>query len=167
MKISVFLYILLFSFNLLAHEYHVSHTTLFYNSNTKSIEITIKVAIEDLELSILENESKKIDLEDVSESKQINKLISNYFNRHFKIFFDNILYEYSWVGKEFSDDFHDIYLYFEIRDFIHHEQEISLNNSIFNTISLNQKNIVLIDFNKNKHNLIFTNDHKNQSVYLN
>ena len=167
MKISVFLYILLFTFNLLAHEYHVSHTTLFYNSNTKSIEITIKVAIEDLELSILENESKKIDLEDISESKQINKLISNYFNRHFKIFFDNILYEYNWVGKEFSDDFHDIYLYFEIRDFTHQEQEISLNNSIFNTISLNQKNIVLIDFNKNKHNLIFTNDHKNQSVYLN
>jgi len=167
MKISVFLYILLFSFNSLAHEYHVSHTTLFYNSNTKSIEITIKVAIEDLELAILENESKKIEIENVSESKRINKLISNYFNNHFKIFFDNILYEYNWVGKEFSDDFHDIYLYFEISDYKYQEQEMSLNNSIFNTISINQKNIVLIDFNKNKHNLIFTNDHKNQSIYLN
>ena len=167
MRISVFLYILFFSFNLLAHEYHVSHTTLFYNSNTKSIEITIKVAIEDLELAILENESKKIEIENVSESKRINKLISNYFNNHFKIFFDNILCEYNWVGKEFSDDFHDIYLYFEISDYKYQEQEISLNNSIFNTISIDQKNIVLIDFNKNKHNLIFTNDHKTQSIYLN
>ena len=34
------------------HDYHISHTTLYYNSNLNSIEITIKVSIEDIEKSL-------------------------------------------------------------------------------------------------------------------
>ena len=36
------------------HDFHVTHTTFHYNDQSKSMEITIKVAIEDLEKSIKE-----------------------------------------------------------------------------------------------------------------
>ena len=35
------------------HEFHITHTTFHYNDESQSLEITIKVAIEDLEKSIL------------------------------------------------------------------------------------------------------------------
>ena len=34
------------------HDFHVSHTTLHYNTRQKSIEITVRVAIEDLEKTL-------------------------------------------------------------------------------------------------------------------
>ena len=159
---------MLFYFNLFAHDYHVSHTTLFYNSSSNSIEITIKVAIEDLELAILERESQKLEIETVNESKISNKLISNYFNKHFNIMFNDIIYDYQWVGKEVSNNLHDVYLYFEIVDFHQNEELILLNlkNSIFMDISFDQKNIVLINIEKNHHNLIFTRNLKIKNIYL-
>jgi len=168
MKISILIFTMLFNFNLFAHDYHVSHTTLFYNSSSNSIEITIKVAIEDLEIAILERESQKLEIETVNESKISNKLISNYFNKHFNIMFNDVIYDYQWVGKEVSNNLHDVYLYFEIVDFHQNEESILLNlkNSIFMDISFGQKNIVLINIEKNHHNLIFTRDLKSQSIYL-
>ena len=168
MKISILIFTTLFYFNLFAHDYHVSHTTLFYNSSSSSIEITIKVAIEDLELAILEQESKKLEIGTINESEISGKLISNYFNKHFNIMFNDIIYDYQWVGKEVGNNLHDVYLYFEIVDFHQNEESILLNlkNSVFMDISFDQKNIVLINIEKNHHNLIFTRDLKSQSIYL-
>jgi len=169
MKINVLIFSILFSFNLFAHDYHVSHTTVFYNTSSNSIEITIKVAIEDLELAMLEHEAKKLEIGTVNESVISNKLISNYVNKNFNIIFNDVIYEYRWVGKEISNNLHDVYLYFEIVNFNQNEKLILLNlkNSIFMDISFDQKNIVLIDIDESRHNLIFTRDLKNQSIYLN
>ena len=41
------------------HDFHVSHTTFHYNNKTKSMEITIRVALKDLEKSIENKYSKK------------------------------------------------------------------------------------------------------------
>ena len=43
------------------HDFHVTHTTFHYNNESKSMEITIKVAIEDLEKSIENKSTKKLD----------------------------------------------------------------------------------------------------------
>ena len=57
------------------HDFHVTPTTFHYNDQSKSMEITIKVAIEDLEKSIKNRYSKKLDcFEDNQE-----KIIGEYF----------------------------------------------------------------------------------------
>ena len=40
------------------HDFHVTHTTLYYNSDLQNMEITIKVAIEELEISLDNNKLK-------------------------------------------------------------------------------------------------------------
>ena len=61
------------------HDFHVTHTTFHYNDESKSMEITIKVAIEDLEKSIEQRYSKKLDgLLDTQEKKNIEKFIVKY-----------------------------------------------------------------------------------------
>ena len=37
---------------LFLHDFHVSHTTLHYNKSEESIEITVRVAINDLEKTL-------------------------------------------------------------------------------------------------------------------
>ena len=44
------------------HEFHVSHTTLRYNNDNQSIEITIKVAVEDLETALREKGAKDLNV---------------------------------------------------------------------------------------------------------
>ena len=96
------------------HDFHVTHTTLHYNNNLENMEITIKVAIEDLESSL---ENKELRIGTSKENKSTDEIIENYFKNHLNIYGDNNLINYHWVGKEISNNLHDIYVYFEIPNF--------------------------------------------------
>ena len=169
MKINIIIFTILFSFNLFAHDYHVTHTTLYYNTNTGEVEITIKVAIEDLERVLEERGVKKLKIGTIDENKKTDNLIINYFNNHLKIIFNDLPISYKWVGKEISHNLHDIYLYFEISNFYQNDESsfLKLENTIFVDMTLNQHNIVLIDFEDYQHNLIFTKDQQTQSIFIN
>ena len=45
------------------HDFHVTHTTIYYNADKEAIEITVNVAIEDLERSLEDKTAKKMILE--------------------------------------------------------------------------------------------------------
>ena len=96
------------------HDFHVTHTTLHYNSDLENMEITIKVAIEDLELSL---ENKELRIGTLNEIFFSEEIIKSYFKNHLKIYGNNKIIDYKWVGKEISDNLHDIYIYFEISNF--------------------------------------------------
>ena len=59
------------------HEFHVTHTTLYYNDDTKSVEITIKAAIEDLERSLDDVYSKKLKIGSKKEKKILKKYLQS------------------------------------------------------------------------------------------
>jgi len=96
------------------HDFHVTHTTLHYNSDLENLEITIKVAIEDLELSL---EKKQLKIGNLNEKESADEIIESYFKNHLSIYGDNKIINYKWVGKEISENLHDIYIYFEISNF--------------------------------------------------
>jgi len=147
------------------HDFHVTHTTLHYNSDLENIEITIKVAIQDLELS-LDNTELRIGA--LNEKKSSEGIIKNYFKNHLNIYGNNKIIEYKWVGKEVSDNLHDIYIYFEISNFNQYDKLKSLiiENTIFIETTHNQSNIVLIEFEDNDYNLTFTKDFNSQKIQL-
>ena len=76
--------------------------------------------------------------------------------------------DYKWVGKEISDNLHDIYIYFEISNFnqIAKIKSLMLENTIFIETTHNQSNIVLIEFEDNDYNLTFTKDLNRQKILL-
>ena len=152
------------------HEFHVTHTTFHYNDESKSMEITIKVAIEDLEKSIENRYSEKInDLLDTQEKKNIEKLIIEYFRNNLILSADKNKQEYQWVGKESSNNLHDIYLYFEIPNYDKNEnvESITIKNTLFFDLYSYQTNIVLIELVNRKYNLTFTIDNDIQTIFMN
>ena len=147
------------------HDFHVTHTTLHYNSDLENMEITIKVAIEDLELSL---ENKELRIGTLNEKKSSEEIIKSYFKNHLNIYGNNKIIDYKWVGKEISDNLHDIYIYFEISNFNQNDKlkSLILENTIFIETAHNQSNIVLIEFEDNDYNLTFTKDLTRQKIQL-
>ena len=147
------------------HDFHVTHTTLHYNSDLENMEITIKVAIEDLELSL---ENKELRIGTLDEKIYSEEIIKHYFKNHLNIYANNKIIDYSWVGKEVSDNLHDIYIYFEISNFNQKDKikSLILENTIFIETTHNQSNIVLIEFEEHDYNLTFTKDLSRQKVQL-
>jgi hypothetical protein len=134
------------------------------------MEITIKVAIEDLEKSIENRYSKKLDdLLDVQENKNSEKLILEYFRNNLTLSADKNTKVYQWVGKELSDNLHDIYLYFEIPNYDKNEnvESITIKNTLFLDLYDYQTNIVLIELIDRKYNLTFTIDNDIQTILMN
>ena len=152
------------------HEFHVTHTTFHYNDESKSMEITIKVATEDLEKSIENRYSKKLEgLLDTKEKKNIEKLIVEYFRNNLTLSADNNTQEYQWIGKESSDKLNDIYLYFEIPNYDKNKnvESITIKNTLFLDLYGYQTNIVLIELIDRKYNLTFTIDNDIQTIFIN
>tara|TARA_B110000879_G_C11118517_1_gene490656 strand:+ start:857 stop:1363 length:507 start_codon:yes stop_codon:yes gene_type:complete len=159
---------LVFSLLFPSHDFQITHTSLHYNSDLESIEITMKVSIEDLERSLEINNSEKLKIGTIKEKKSAHKVITNYFNNHLKIFTNDKLSQFRWVGKEIDDNLHDIYLYFEIPNCNQNGEikSLTLENTIFLETGLNQSNIVLVEFKDSNFNLTFTKDQDIQKIQL-
>lgn len=151
------------------HDFHVTHTTFHYNDESKSMEITIKVAIEDLEKSIENKSTKKLDdLSNNQENINSEKLILEYFRNNLTFSLIENTKEFKWVGKETSNNLHDIYLYFEIPNFDKNEniKSITIKNTLFLDLYDYQTNIVLIELPEKKYNLTFNKDKDIQTIFM-
>ena len=162
------LILLLINTMLFLHDFHVSHTTLHYNKSEESIEITVRVAIDDLEKTLQTKTSGKLNLGSQKENKLSEKYIKNYFNSHLQISLNETEVTYEWIGKEIAKDLHDIYLFFEIAD-CHSDgkiESIKIENTLFLERSDKQSNIVLIEFGVQNYNINFTKDYIKESIIL-
>ena len=164
-KFILFIWLLLFyGF----HDFHMTHTTLYYNYNSNIIEITTKVAIEDLERTLENQNTEKLRIGTDNESIKINNLIESYYNSHVDIKINNKDIEYKYIGKEVDKNLHDMYLYFEINNTEKAEdiKSITIENTLFLEIASNQTNIVLIEINNQNFNLLFTKDLGSQTIMI-
>ena len=150
------------------HDFHVSHTTLHYNKAQESIEITVRVAIDDLEKTLETKSSGKLKLGSQKENKSSDQYIKNYFDHHLQISINEKMAAYNWIGKEIAKDLHDIYLYFEIPDCNSNGniESIAIENTLFLERSHKQTNIVLVEFEDLKYNTTFTKDYTKNTISL-
>ena len=150
------------------HDFHVTHTTIYYNADRESLEITVNVAIEDLERALEDQTAKKINIGTNAESESVDQLIEAYFRQRFTLAPNNHLIHYQWIGKEVSQDLHNLYIYFEILECNQNGtiESLLIKNSIFTDIFPEQSNIVLLEFGDKSHNLTFSRAIKRQELNL-
>tara|TARA_B100001250_G_scaffold352499_1_gene325301 strand:- start:144 stop:653 length:510 start_codon:yes stop_codon:yes gene_type:complete len=151
------------------HDFHISHTTLYYNDNLNSVEITVKVAIEDLEKSLQNQMDERLEIGTKNENESIKKKITNYFNKNLVFLINDRKIQYEYLGKELENNLHDIYLYFEINSLDREKtiNSITIKNTLFLEKEPNQINIVLVEFKNQDFNLTFTKDLENKKLTLN
>ena len=98
----------------------------------------------------------------------VDQLIEAYFHHRLTLVANNHLTHYQWVGKEISQDLHNLYIYFEILEFNQNGtiESLLIENSIFIDIIPEQSNIVIVEFGDKSHNLNFSRALKRQELNL-
>lgn len=131
------------------HPFYVSVTQIDYKE--KSLQITLKIFVEDLESALIDQGKPKLNLGEKMEASNSEKIIKGYLNSSFSIKINDIKKEINYVGKEVEDDV--IWIYLEIKD-IRQINSIEVFNSIITEKYEGQTNLVHTTINGEKKSLI-------------
>ena len=82
------------------HPYHVSATEIEYNPKATSLEMSIKIFIDDFEAILKKKYSQKIDLHQAEMRASMDKLIADYIDKHLFVISKNKKYNTKLYGWE-------------------------------------------------------------------
>ena len=145
------------------HDYHVGIFNI--DINQREIQITQKLFSDDFEKAFyLQGEEIKIG-DDLGEEK-VSKAMQEYVRKHFKLSVGREELKLDYVGAEWDDDLHTIYLYWEFNQAPHPLTELTIFNNIFMEVSEDQQNMhhvkkdgrqvsVLTERNKTEQRMLF------------
>lgn len=151
--ILLFLQMNLYTF---AHDYFYSISEIFYNTETKKMELIIKVHSHDLEHVFEDNTDCNKTIKNGTFTTESDKCLENYFSNNFILSNKkNRSILIHLIGKEQLED-GNMFLYFETDVF--KKKEIKITNTIFLDINKHQKNIIHFKKDKNKEDF--------KSIYL-
>lgn len=138
------LFLILFSFAISSfemHKFYVSVTQINFAQDKKTIQITSRIFIDDLNNALEKKHKKKFYIGSTKESEEEIQLLKNYFNENFLITVNSKPKLSVYLDKEVEEDV--IILYHVIRD-------VSKINS------LQVKNTLLFDFLPEQQHIIHT-----------
>ncbi|OUS03415.1 peptidase E [Flavobacteriales bacterium 33_180_T64] len=145
-----------------AHKYYVSVTQINYVKEKKSIQITSRIDISDLELTLQERFDESIKLTSIDEKSIVDEYVKTYLTQKIEIKINTQDIPFNYLGKEYDNDV--VVCYLEIEN-IEDINTIEISNTVLLDMFPKQKNIVKTKINAKVNNLIFTKDDRNQ--YLN
>ena len=108
-------FLLLFIIPLLSfspHKYYLSLTQIEYKNEVGSIQITINVFMDDIEIALNKNYQINLQLTTKEELQNNDQYFKKYLNEKLHIKIDNIPKEFNYIGKEYDGDL--VYFYLEI-----------------------------------------------------
>lgn len=151
-------YLLLFVFNLFPslseqisnlpnkslHAFHISKTDMTFKPQEKSLQMTLHLFIDDIELGLEKQGHKKLFIGTERELQETNDLIFKYLQSNFTIKLNNKDVAYTWVGKETTSDKQALWVYMEIKN-VKDIKNIAVENKVLTEVFSDQKNIVQIN----------------------
>jgi hypothetical protein len=146
------------------HEFHLSKTTINYNTEEKAIQVSTRIFIDDLELSLKELGNDSLMICTRKEKENAEQVIQDYINKHLVVKMDGSDLEFTFLGKEQSDDLAAVWCYLEAYD-VSTFTEMSISNTILISQFDDQKNITMVQVDKEKvAHLLFTSDNTIETV---
>ena len=138
------------------HPFYVSVTEINHNAADKSLEISCKVFVDDLEEILKKNYKLTVDLSNNAQQAQNNKLVTDYFLKHIAVTADGKASKLTYVGYE--KDKESVYCYFEVSN-VPAFKKIDLTNSILQDLNDKQINImhVVVGGKRKSYKLDFPN----------
>ena len=151
----------IFAFSM--HKYYISLTNIEYKKENNSLQITVKLFIDDLQETINNTYNTNHELTLQNERSVVDSLIVKYSTDHFKIELNETTTKYLYLGKEYDSD--AVYLYFEIEN-IQNFYTIGIQNNMLIEFFPEQKNIVKLNINKKKKSFILTSENDKEMFDL-
>jgi len=149
-KLHIYLFTGLFilsSFSLV-HEFHLSKGTVNYDSKSSSLQVTLHIFIDDLEVALAKRGIEELKIGTEKESNDSDQHIKEYISDHLIFISDSDTLSQVFLGKENSDDLLAIWCYLEIEDY--KSGNLSVENTILTEIFDDQKNIVAFKVDKKR-----------------
>jgi hypothetical protein len=131
------------------HAFHISKTDMTFKPQEKTLQMTLHIFIDDLELGLDKLGHKKLFIGTEREVKSSNDLIFKYLQNNFSLKINNKDAPYAWVGKEVTSDKQAIWVYMEVKS-IKDIKNITVENKVLTEIFNDQKNIVQVNIPSKK-----------------
>lgn len=138
--------------SILLHPYHVSVCEVVYDDQSKAVQISQRIFIDDLEKGVSQEngDSGFVMMED---SLQTHEYLQSYFEKNFTVSVNGNNTNYDYLGGEIEDDV--IWCYLEVTA-VAELESISLVNTILTEVYDDQKNLVHFKIGGEKKSYILT-----------
>ena len=137
------------------HKYYLSLTKVDYINESKSVQITARIFIDDLETALDKKFGKSFKLDTNQEIEDTNKYIDEYIVKLLKITINGELKSYNYLGKKYESDV--VHLFAEIENVVE-IKSIEVQNRILMDDFPDQQNIIKLNINNKKKSFILTLD---------
>jgi hypothetical protein len=135
---------LFYSFFLFLHPIHLSVSEINYSEKDKSLQITSRIFLDDLELSIrTERKQPDLDLLEPGAGLTTEQLISQYVSKHFSVKLDGKVQKMNFLGVEREDP--AIICYIEIEN-VKKFKTIEVKNEIIMETHDDQSNLIHVTY---------------------
>jgi len=142
------------------HKYYVSLTWVEYVESQKSLQITSRIFIDDLENVLQKTYGDTILLSSNNESESANLYLKTYLTKHLKVKINNNATTLNFIGKEYENDIAICYL--EITD-VDNIDTLEINNKILFDTFEDQQHIIKTKINDKEQSALLTLKRSNLS----
>jgi hypothetical protein len=125
------------------HAFHLSKTDLVYQPKEKTLQITMHVFIDDLEIALEKQGHKSLMVGTEKEKSGVNELIIKYLQQCFNLNINGKKADVSFVGKETTTDGQALWIYLEVKN-VKNMKTLTVDNKVLTEVHADQKNMVQI-----------------------
>jgi len=133
------------------HKYYISLTKIDYIKEKKSVQITMRFFIDDIELTLQNRYKIELELDTKQENKKANFYLEKYIGQKFKITINEEDKELNYLGKEYENDV--VYFYLELEN-IDEINKIEVQNNMLMEEFEEQENYIKLNINNKKKTFI-------------
>ncbi|MEM6317074.1 MAG: DUF6702 family protein [Bacteroidota bacterium] len=126
-----------------AHEFHISKCQIEYNEKESALQMTLHLFIDDLEEALAMQGAVNLFICTEKEAEKAEIYMYKYLQRQLKIQLDDSTVDYTFIGKEVSEDLIGVWCYLEVEN-IPTFEKLSVRNGILTETFEDQKNIVSV-----------------------
>lgn len=130
------------------HDIHLSNCEIVYKAEESSVQISLRIFIDDLEAAIVQSGTEPLYLCTKKEHADSESYIVEYIKDMFKIQIDGTPTEYNFIGKEISDDLAALWCYLEIENATP-TKSLGIENQVLMDLYDDQRNLTKVKLAKN------------------
>ena len=123
------------------HDFHVSKCLMEYDTEAQSLQMSMHIFLDDLELALQQRGHDKLFLCTPREVNEAEQFLEAYLRDHFKLIINGEPRRFRFWGKEISDDLSAVWCYMEVENLAEVKSLQMTYRILFDTYR-DQKNLV-------------------------
>ncbi len=150
-----------------SHEFHLSNSTINYDTKEKSIQVSMRMFIDDLELALEPVAGDSLQICTRKEDAGAEAYIFSYILEHLILEVEGKALSPVFIGKEPSDDLAAVWCYIEFEN-VESFSTLSITNTIMVDLYEDQKNMINVQKDKDRiEDILFTTERTLEKIEMN